>query len=243
MILIKVNVNQWKVLNKSRGPAVWGPRAQIDRQLYKKAVQKDLMATENLEFCYSSVEDLIVSEPTAAESKLGTIKSCRGVILPDGKRIYAKAVVITTGTFLRGQINIGATVRPAGRIGDAPAIGLAQTLDSLQFRLARLKTGTPPRIRAASIDYSQMIVQRGDDPPVPFSFMNDKVWLDTKDQVSLLPAGILDRFMKAPIFLIVSARLPFNAHHRSDKQNREGQSTRKSTRNRRDHRSTLLSID
>lgn len=171
------------MLNKKRGPAVWGPRAQIDRQLYKNAIQNELISMPNLEICCSSVEDLIVNEATAAESNQGTIKSCQGVILPDGRKIFSKTVVITTGTFLRGQINIGATVRPAGRIGDAPAIGLAKTLESLKFRLGRLKTGTPPRIRASSINYSQLEAQPGDNPPVPFSFMNDRVWLDNKDQV------------------------------------------------------------
>ncbi len=172
------------MLNKRRGPAVWGPRAQIDRQLYKKAVQNELTSMANLEICCSSVEDLIIGEATAAESTSGTIKSCQGVILPDGKKIFSKTVIITTGTFLRGQINIGDTVRPAGRIGDAPAIGLAQTLESLKFRLSRLKTGTPPRIRASSIDYSQLEAHLGDNPPVPFSFMNEKVWLNYEDQVS-----------------------------------------------------------
>lgn len=174
------------MLNKRRGPAVWGPRAQIDRQLYKKAIQNELISMDNLEIYCSSVEDLITCEATVSESNSNAIKSCHGVILPDGKKIFSKTVVITTGTFLRGQINIGATVRPAGRIGDAPAIGLAKTLESLKFRLSRLKTGTPPRIRASSINYSQLEAQPGDNPPVPFSFMNDRVWLNNEDQVSTL---------------------------------------------------------
>lgn len=172
------------MLNKRRGPAVWGPRAQIDRQLYKKAIQKELVSMDNLEILCSSVEDLITCDATADECKSNTIKSCHGVILPDGKKIFSKTVVITTGTFLRGQINIGNTIRPAGRIGDAPAIGLANTLESLKFRLSRLKTGTPPRIKASSINYSQLEPHVGDNPPVPFSFMNDKVWLKNEDQVS-----------------------------------------------------------
>lgn len=122
---------------------------------------------------------------TAADEQTGSaLRRCGGVILPDGTRIHSSAVVITTGTFLRGQINIGNTVRPAGRIGDEPAIGLAQTLDSLEFRLARLKTGTPPRLRASSIDYSRLDVMPGDDPPVPFSFMNDSVWLPAERQMN-----------------------------------------------------------
>lgn len=172
------------MLNKRRGPAVWGPRAQIDRKLYKKAVQKELISMPNLEICCSSVEDLITADATAAESNANTLKSCHGVVLTDGKELFSKTVVITTGTFLRGQINIGATVRPAGRIGDEPAIGLAKTLESLKFRLSRLKTGTPPRIKASSINYSQLEEFPGDNPPVPFSFMNDRVWLNNEDQVS-----------------------------------------------------------
>lgn len=87
-------------------------------------------------------------------------------------------MVITTGTFLRGQINIGLETYPAGRIGDKPAIGLAQTLERLQFKLGRLKTGTPPRINGDTIDYSVCSIQEGDDPPMPFSFMNDRVWIE-----------------------------------------------------------------
>lgn len=132
-----------------------------------------------------------MAEPTAEDanrenvSDSKTLRTCKGVVLNDGTRILSNTVVITTGTFLRGQINIGNTVRPAGRIGDEPAIGLAQSLESLEFRLSRLKTGTPPRLRASSINYSQLEVQHGDSPPVPFSFMNDGVWLKTEDQVRL----------------------------------------------------------
>lgn len=110
-------------------------------------------------------------------------RHCAGVILPDGSRIHSSAVVITTGTFLRGQINIGNTVRPAGRIGDAPAIGLARTLESLDFRMGRLKTGTPPRLRQSTIDYSRLEAHPGDNPPVPFSFLNDAVWLPADRQL------------------------------------------------------------
>lgn len=177
-----------QILNRSRGPAVWGPRAQIDRELYKNAVQNELFNTSGLEICSSSVEDLIMDEPTSSESGSFTLKRCQGVVLPDGTKIRSKTVIITTGTFLRGQINIGDTVRPAGRIGDEPAIGLANSLEALEFRLSRLKTGTPPRLRASSIDFTQLDAQRGDDPPVPFSFMNSTVWLKNEDQVILLPS-------------------------------------------------------
>ena len=100
----------------------------------------------------------------------------------DNTRISSSCVVLTTGTFLRGQINIGLETRPAGRMGDAPAIGLAQTLERLQFQLGRLKTGTPPRLDGRTIDYSVCSTQPGDNPPVPFSFMNNKVWISADEQ-------------------------------------------------------------
>ena len=151
---------QYKVLNKRKGPAVWGPRAQIDRKLYKTAVQEELQSVHNLSICTEPVEDLLLDR---AEG--GAQWSCRGVVLGNGSGVSASAVVITTGTFLRGQINIGLEVRPAGRIGDAPAIGLANSLSEIGFRMARLKTGTPPRILKSSIDFRRLQVQQGDYPP------------------------------------------------------------------------------
>lgn len=162
---------------------MWGPRAQIDRDLYKKAIQNELFNMPNLDICCSSVEDLLMADPVAAQSGKHTVKICKGVILPDGTVIQSKTVVITTGTFLRGQINIGTMVRPAGRLGDEPAIGLAKSLESLEFRLSRLKTGTPPRLKASTIDFSNLELQLGDNPPIPFSFMNSSVWLKNEDQV------------------------------------------------------------
>lgn len=171
-------------MNKRKGPAVWGPRAQIDRKLYKKAVQKDLLNTPNLEIFCSAVEDLLWADSTARNtSTTDTTKNCQGVLLKDGTQVKSKAVIITTGTFLRGQINIGVDIRPAGRFGDEPAIGLALSLESLEFQMGRLKTGTPPRIHKDTIDYSNLVVQKGDSPPVPFSFMNDQVWINDEDQV------------------------------------------------------------
>lgn len=117
------------------------------------------------------------------DDSLKTMKQCNGVLLKDGTQIQAKTVIITTGTFLRGQINIGCDVRPAGRMGDEPAIGLANSLEALQFRMGRLKTGTPPRIKKDTINYTNARIQLGDSPPVPFSFMNERVWIDAKDQV------------------------------------------------------------
>ncbi|XP_014488913.1 PREDICTED: protein MTO1 homolog, mitochondrial [Dinoponera quadriceps] len=164
----------YKVLNKSKGPAVWGLRAQIDRKLYKKHLQAELFNMPRLHICESSVEDLILANECL---------SCRGVILKDGTKIFGDAVVITTGTFLKGQINIGLEKRPAGRMDDEPSIGLANTLDRLGFRIGRLKTGTPPRLEKESIDFTKCIERSADKSPIPFSFMNDKVWLSPDEQV------------------------------------------------------------
>lgn len=172
------------MLNRKKGPAVWGPRAQIDRKLYKNAVQNELLNTPNLDIFCASVEDLPLTDINVKSgSAVKATKKCDGVLLKDGTKITAKAVIITTGTFLRGQINIGLDIRPAGRIGDEPAIGLANTLEALEFRMGRLKTGTPPRIKKDTIDFTNMNVQNGDTPPVPFSFMNERVLIDAKDQV------------------------------------------------------------
>ncbi|KAJ9597787.1 hypothetical protein L9F63_011395, partial [Diploptera punctata] len=171
----------YKVLNKRKGPAVWGPRAQIDRSLYKQHLQQELFNnTPNLQVVVASVEDLLLGEQPHNSN---SVHKCCGVVLSDGTKLVGKTVILTTGTFLKGQINIGLDVRPAGRIGDAPAIGLANTLDRLDFRMGRLKTGTPPRLDGRTIDYSVCDVQHGDNPPVPFSFMNDTVWMKPEEQL------------------------------------------------------------
>ncbi|XP_046583559.1 protein MTO1 homolog, mitochondrial-like [Haliotis rubra] len=170
---------QYKVLNKRKGPAVWGPRAQIDRELYKQHLQTEINNTENLTVMAAPVEDLILTNTGSDVIK----QQCRGVILDNGDRIFGKTVVMTTGTFLRGCINIGLTVRPAGRLGDEPAVGLARSLEEAGFKLGRLKTGTPPRLDGRNIDYNKTTVMCGDDPPTPFSFMNDEVWIQAKDQL------------------------------------------------------------
>ncbi|KAK1134145.1 hypothetical protein K0M31_011927 [Melipona bicolor] len=164
----------YTVLNKSKGPAVWGYRAQIDRDLYKKHLQKELFNTPGLKICESSVEDLIVH---------GDSPNCHGIILRDGTKIYSDAVVITTGTFLKGQINIGLEKRPAGRLGDEPSIGLANTLERIGFKMGRLKTGTPPRLEKSTIDFSNLIIRYPDEVSTPFSFMNETVWLPVEKQV------------------------------------------------------------
>ncbi|XP_057320452.1 protein MTO1 homolog, mitochondrial [Microplitis mediator] len=164
----------YKILNRRKGPAVWGLRAQIDRDLYKKHLQAEIFNTDGLEIRESSVEDLILQRD---------FNKCCGIILQDGTKIFSETVVITTGTFLKGQINIGLEKRPAGRIGDEPSIGLANTLEELGFRMSRLKTGTPPRLKKSTIDFTNCIVQSPDEVPEPFSFMNDRVWINPHDQL------------------------------------------------------------
>lgn len=171
---------QYKVLNKRKGPAVFGLRAQIDRNLYRKAVQDELNSTKNLEICEDSVEDIIYCEGLLGGHKV------QGITTKSKGEIYCRNIVITTGTFLRGQINIGLEVKPAGRITnglDEPSVGLAKSLETLGFKLSRLKTGTPPRIKADTINYSILEPHYGDNPPVPFSFMSEKVWIRPEDQL------------------------------------------------------------
>lgn len=194
---------QYKVLNKRKGPAVFGLRAQIDRDLYRSAVQEKLNKTENLEIIEDSVEDIIF-EPSETNPEVNVVK---GISTKALREIYCKSVVITTGTFLRGQINIGLDVRPAGRIGDDPAIGLAKSLETLGFKLSRLKTGTPPRIKADTINYDTLEKHFGDNPPVPFSFMNSKVWLKPEDQ---LPCHMT--FTTESVKAIVKDNLHLNRH-------------------------------
>ncbi|OWF53113.1 protein MTO1 homolog, mitochondrial-like [Mizuhopecten yessoensis] len=172
----------YKVLNRTKGPAVWGLRAQIDRHLYKTNLQKDVMATENLTVVASPVEDLILGEPHNPQHKL-TKQACVGVALGTGDKVYGKAVVLTTGTFLRGSINIGLKTWAAGRMGDKPAVGLAKSIENAGFSMGRLKTGTPPRLEAKTIDFSKTEVKKADNHPRPFSFINDRVWITTEEQL------------------------------------------------------------
>jgi tRNA uridine 5-carboxymethylaminomethyl modification enzyme len=167
----------YKMLNRSKGPAVWGHRAQIDRNLYKRHMQEELNKTNNLDIMECSVEDLIIED----DPNKGLV--CKGIIDNQGNTINSKTIVITTGTFLRGQINIGSVSYPAGRLGEKPTVKLAHTIERLKFKLGRLKTGTPPRIDPKTIDYSKTELHMADNPPQPFSFMNDRVWIEPQDQV------------------------------------------------------------
>ena len=156
---------QFRMLNRSKGPAVRGPRAQADRKLYREAVQDILADQENLTILEGAVEDLIIDENNRVA----------GVITGDGTEYRAGAVVLTTGTFLRGLIHIGEKTTPAGRIGDAPAMGLSDTLEKYDFKLGRLKTGTPARLDGRTIDWSSLQEQPGDTPPEPFSFLTKEI--------------------------------------------------------------------
>jgi len=155
---------QFRLLNRSKGPAVQGPRAQADRKLYRRAMQAAIRATPNLTVIEAAVEDLVVENGRAA-----------GIIAADGRQIRAGAVVLTTGTFLRGLIHRGEEKTPAGRHGEPPANGLSVRLLALDLRLGRLKTGTPARLDTRSIDWASLEMQAGDDPPVPFSFLTGRI--------------------------------------------------------------------
>jgi tRNA uridine 5-carboxymethylaminomethyl modification enzyme len=156
---------QFRMLNRSKGPAVRGPRAQADRKLYRAAVASLLAERARLTLVEGAVEDLLL-DPGGHVT---------GIVLADGREIRAPRVVITTGTFLRGLIHIGTERTPAGRVGEAPSLGLARRLAALDFPLGRLKTGTPPRLDGTTIDWAGLTVQPGDDPPEPFSFITHAI--------------------------------------------------------------------
>jgi len=155
---------QFRVLNRRKGPAVRGPRAQADRKLYAAAMQAAIRETPNLEVIEAEVDDLVLRN-----GHVGSVK------LADGREIPAGAVVLTTGTFLRGLIHIGEKQIPAGRVGEAPALGLSRTLEKAGFELGRLKTGTPPRLDGRTINWSALEMQPGDDPPEPFSILTKRI--------------------------------------------------------------------
>jgi tRNA uridine 5-carboxymethylaminomethyl modification enzyme len=156
---------QFRILNRSKGPAVQGPRAQADRKLYKAAIQ-DLLANQaNLEILEDAAEDIELD----SEGRLVALMTA------SGRRFRVLALVLTTGTFLRGLIHIGTETKPAGRVGEAPAIGLAETLERIGFAMGRLKTGTPPRLDGETIDWSGLERQPGDRPSQPMSFMTGRI--------------------------------------------------------------------
>jgi tRNA uridine 5-carboxymethylaminomethyl modification enzyme len=155
---------QFRMLNRRKGPAVRGPRAQADRKLYAAAMQTAIRETANLSVIEGEADELIVSDGRVI-----------GIHLSDGRNVRAGAVVITTGTFLRGLIHLGEKNWPAGRVGEAPAMGLSKSFERAGFALGRLKTGTPPRLDGTTIDWAAVEMQPGDDPPEPFSVLTDRI--------------------------------------------------------------------
>lgn len=168
----------YMMLNRSKGPAVWGPRAQIDRKIYQREMQKELEHYgPSLSILEDSVEDVIIdaSDLTVA-----------GVILESGQFVRTKNVVVTTGTFLSAELHFGLEIRPGGRIGENATYGLSKTLKDLEFRLGRLKTGTPPRIDAKTINYTGLLAQEPEDPAVPFSYLNTDIALKSQQRPNYL---------------------------------------------------------
>lgn len=161
---------QFRMLNKRKGPAVRGPRAQSDRKIYRDTMQSLLLDYDNLEVIAAAVEDLVIEE-----GQVGA------VVTGDGQRFDCRRVILTTGTFLKGIIHIGKQQTPAGRMGDVPSVGLSDTLYRVGFQLGRLKTGTPARLDGSTINWAVLQDQPGDNPPVPFSFLTSKI---TTPQIS-----------------------------------------------------------
>ncbi|MBO1022120.1 tRNA uridine-5-carboxymethylaminomethyl(34) synthesis enzyme MnmG [Methylobacterium sp. SD274] len=155
---------QFRLLNRRKGPAVRGPRTQADRKLYARAIKEAVASIANLHVIEGEVGDIHIAAAQVA-----------GVILSDGRTVACSAVVLTTGTFLRGLIHMGEVQIPAGRVGEGPSIGLAQTLDRLGFALGRLKTGTPARLDGRTIDWLGLDMQSADDDPVPFSTLTERI--------------------------------------------------------------------
>lgn len=155
---------QFRMLNRRKGPAVWGPRTQADRKLYKASIQAQLGAVKNLDVIEGEADGLVQNGQSPTH-----------VILKDGREIGCKAVVLTTGTFLRGLIHIGDQRIPAGRMNEAPALGFSQVLEDAGFQLGRLKTGTPARLDGKTIDWDQVGWQDADADPIPFSFMTKRI--------------------------------------------------------------------
>ncbi len=172
---------QFRLLNRSKGPAVQGPRTQADRKLYRQAMQAAIAATANLTVVEGGVEDLIVEACTShppswrSQGVGGGPHRVTGVILSDGRRLTAGAVVLTTGTFLNGLIHMGERKIPAGRAGEQPALKLSDRLYALGLAMGRLKTGTPARLDGKSIDWSGLEMQEADADPVPFSFLTEAI--------------------------------------------------------------------
>src|SRR6266480_314570 len=161
---------QFRLLNTSRGPAVWSPRAQCDKQAYRLKMREVLESQSNLKIKQAEVADLIIEATTGSQRRIA-----RGIRLRDGRTVGASAVIVTTGTFLNGLIHCGEQQYPAGRSGEPAAVLLGESLKKLGLRGCRLKTGTPPRLDGRTIDWSRFQVQAGDTDPTPFSFRTERV--------------------------------------------------------------------
>lgn len=173
----------FRMLNRRQGPAVWGPRAQIDRDLYKRYMQEELQGTEGLSILEAKVADIVVSVE-GIENTPGARGKIVGVRLESGEVIPTGRVVITTGTFLGGEIHIGLDIFPSGRMGEAPTYGLSKSLHDAGFQLGRLKTGTPPRLDMKTIDFGALEIQKADSPPQPFSYLNKTVQVGDEGQLT-----------------------------------------------------------
>jgi tRNA uridine 5-carboxymethylaminomethyl modification enzyme len=159
---------QFRMLNKSRGPAVHGPRAQADRALYRAAIQNSLAEYDNIRIIEAAVGDILVRKTHHGDQ-------VKGIMTEDGHTYCCTAIVLTTGTFLGGLIHLGGERTPAGRVGEAPSNKLALRLAEMQLPIGRLKTGTPARLDGTTIDWESLEMQPADDPPVPFSTLTDKI--------------------------------------------------------------------
>lgn len=167
---------QFRLLNRRKGPAMWSPRAQCDRDLYAAAVQNLLSGCPNLVLIAGAVEDIEVGAASSARPDWGPIpKQVTGVALQDGRRLSAQAVIVTSGTFMRGLMHTGEQKTTGGRVGEPAASGLSGSLGRLGLSLGRLKTGTPPRVQRDSINYSKLAEQPGDANPAPFSYLTDRL--------------------------------------------------------------------
>src|SRR6056297_3069132 len=189
---------QFRMLNRSKGPAMWSPRCQSDRSLYSKLMRENLEKIDNLFFRQDNVVDIVTDSSG---------KQIKGVVTQTGQTFETKSVILTSGTFLNGLIHIGESQYGGGRSGERASVGISSALEKLGFEVGRLKTGTPPRIDGRSIDYSKLEVQYGDEDPSPFSFMTDELpgvdeqmtcWIGyTNDDVhEMLKTG----FERSPMF-------------------------------------------
>jgi tRNA uridine 5-carboxymethylaminomethyl modification enzyme len=191
---------QYRLLNRRKGPAVRGPRAQQDRALYRAAVQSHLKSQDNLDIRAATAHDLIL-----ANGKPESCPRASGVTAEDGREWRAGRVILTTGTFLRGIMHVGQNQQPGGRVGEAPSLGLAETLTRAGFNMGRLKTGTPPRLDGRTIDWTSLKEQPGDPEPVPLSFLTEQI---TTPQISCHLTGttvkthdlIRENLTKSPIY-------------------------------------------